>query len=208
MHYFSFTSLGFIAGLALCVATNDVLDRENGRPHDFIYWQDKQNNNVDYHGLPENMRTKSAEFHHIGNDGILRVFNEAGEVIDYAHPSIDELKTMIEISPLSPEERHSMLNVWSGMDNVQISMEQIWQPPRDLLPLKLADPEAFAREVKNRKQQPARYQSSKPNPLLQREAPGRCQEVGCHKSELCWYSRCTYCLFVGASILGTCRGER
>lgn len=120
----------------------------------------------------------------------------------YARLTLDQLLDIIETSPLSPGEKEYLAQQWSAADSPQVSMEQIWQPPKDLLPLRFAEPERFKLEMEQQQQQ----QSAK-TPIVSsmlKPLPEWCKRHMCYRHEECKFLGCFHCMFYPQSPYGDC----
>ncbi|KKZ66870.1 hypothetical protein EMCG_07476 [[Emmonsia] crescens] len=171
---FSFVSVGLALTLALCAVVEG------------------QNNQVDVHALVDkNVLMDPAGFQHIGSDGVLRYFNGAGKVIDYVRLTREQLLADVAAFSLPLQEKLRLAQLWDGTDASQVSAKQIWQPSKDVLPLRFADPEAFKREVEKRNQKLAKTLASAGNVI--RDVPDHCSEYECIDAEDCWHHGCLGC---------------
>ncbi|OJD10245.1 hypothetical protein AJ78_08669, partial [Emergomyces pasteurianus Ep9510] len=139
-------------------------------------------------------------FEHIGNDGISRIFNEAGEVVGYTRLTRDQLLAEVATSPLTEQEKKHQIQLWNKIDSSQVSIQQIYHPSEDLLPPMMADSEGSSLELEISKQQIA-------NVLVPRTPRGwqdRCKKIRCVSSSACWEEKCFACKKVGRNILGYC----
>ncbi|OJD14523.1 hypothetical protein AJ78_05137 [Emergomyces pasteurianus Ep9510] len=158
----------------------------------------------DSHTLAENMDTRMSSdpmgFQHVGMDGILRLFNQAGEVVGYSLLTRGQLLKELANSPLSVEEKEELTRQWSNIATSQVSSRQIYEPPHYLLPPRLVDPEAFRLQHEKRELQPPR--TSVPRGL--REKPNHCTELDCLKTSDCLPHNCPLCKFFGRHPVGRC----
>ncbi|KKZ62304.1 hypothetical protein EMCG_03276 [[Emmonsia] crescens] len=142
-------------------------------------------------------------FHHIGDDGVMRVFNEAGKVVDYAPLTRDQLLDFITThqSILTPAEQDHLTQLWSAADGSQVSMEQIWQPPKDLLPKMLVDQKEHGLK---QKQQLVNTTPVVPPAGLQKRRPEYCKRFRCKYAADCRLVDCLNCYHYDGSDYGTC----
>lgn len=168
-----------------------------------VFTTTQQNNQVDVHALVDkNVLMDPAGFQHIGNDGILRYFNGAGKVINYVRLTRDQMLADVAASPLPLQEKLRLAQLWDGTDASQVSAKQIWQPSKDVLPLRFADPEAFKQEVEKRNQKRAKTPASAGKVI--RDVPDYCSEHECLNTEECWHHNCFACKFFGRRPIGKC----
>ncbi|KKZ64390.1 hypothetical protein EMCG_09629 [[Emmonsia] crescens] len=203
---FSFLSLLLALGFGLCVVGGGagVLGHEP-QSNDNV---NNNENQVDLRGLAENARLPNDPkgFNHIGDDGILRSFNEEGEVIGYTRLTHDQLLDIIETSPWSPGKKEYLAQQWSAADSPQVSMEQIWQPPKGLLPLRFAEPERFRLKREQQQQQQQQQQSAKSPTvsLMLKPLPEWCKRHMCYRHEECKFLGCFHCMFYSQLPYGDC----
>ncbi|PGH36556.1 hypothetical protein GX50_00593 [[Emmonsia] crescens] len=147
----------------------------------------------DVNALAESMPTDPNGFQHIGDDGVMRSFNEAGQVMGYARVNRDGLLGFIadRKSILTPEEKAHLTELWSAVDSSQVNTEQIWQPSKELLPAVL-------------KQQLVDKSPVKPSAGLQKRRPLYCKRFSCRYNTDCKTVGCLTCTHVGRLEVGSC----
>ena len=78
------------------------------------------------------------DFHHLGNDGVLRSFSSRGEVIDYQQLSQEEFQLVIKSfeAALDPDSFKKLAVRMSGVDSSTITiLEQLRHPGPEGCPL-------------------------------------------------------------------------
>ncbi|QSS52508.1 hypothetical protein I7I53_08167 [Histoplasma capsulatum var. duboisii H88] len=72
---------------------------------------------------------------HLADDGILRSFDETGNVIDYRRLNNSHLRAVASL--YSKDINDYLLNIWNNIDGFAVEEKAIWHPPTDLYPLPL-----------------------------------------------------------------------
>ncbi|KKZ63793.1 hypothetical protein EMCG_01897 [[Emmonsia] crescens] len=133
-----------------------------------------------------NLQSHPDGFTHVGDDGIARSFDAKGKVIDFARLSNDQLTALAKRSS-NAEDRDYLLGGWDGVDGWSVGLDQIWNPPRHLLPhppdseAGSMDPTAMAaRGIGKSKRKPSSLKTRGPECyghtcLTNQE----CQNIGC-----------------------------
>ncbi|KLJ06115.1 hypothetical protein EMPG_10452 [Blastomyces silverae] len=99
----------------------------------------------DVHELLETLNAPQNGFGHLGGDGVFRVFDKNGTVIDYLALDNGQINDMIDGSGRKEKDKDHMRKVLDGVDGTEVSLQQIWEPPEHLLPPRLKDPKALQR---------------------------------------------------------------
>lgn len=73
-----------------------------------------------------------------GEDGILRSFDGEGRVIDFVRLDSGHLMTL---AGLFGGQKKELINIWQNVNSSEVTEDQIWSPPSNMLPAKSSDPE-------------------------------------------------------------------
>ncbi|KKZ64867.1 hypothetical protein EMCG_09244 [[Emmonsia] crescens] len=128
---------------------------------------------------------------HIGDDGVMRSFDEVGNVIDYARLNSTHLMTIA--GWYSNGTQDHLQNVWANVDSFLVDEAQIWSPPEHLLPAQLST-ELPA----------ARVSVPEVNPLTSRQVIVHCPFISCTGHTRCRQYGCTECVIVDKVYSSTC----
>ncbi|EEH35484.1 hypothetical protein PAAG_06531 [Paracoccidioides lutzii Pb01] len=136
-------------------------------------------------------------FSHIGDDGVLRSFNGDGEVISYERLDKEQLSNLASWYP-EPEHRDHLHDVWKDANSSTVSMEQIWNPPKELLPVVLKQPQLRRRAGVTKKREA-------PNGLNHSDGENiNCLILSCYSDGECIVWGCRNCRHYDEFFSGYC----
>ncbi|KAG5294291.1 hypothetical protein I7I48_10771 [Histoplasma ohiense] len=129
----------------------------------------------------------SAGVLHLDDDGVLRSYDRAGNVLDYRRFNSSHLMTVA--NQYSGDLQSHLFEVWDGVDSFEVEEQQIWNPVNNpyqsLFPRQgMSDRRTYS-------------------PLTRRV---ECDTVWCDSHETCHHHRCFYCFFIDRVADGHCRG--
>ncbi|KAL2367452.1 hypothetical protein, variant [Blastomyces gilchristii SLH14081] len=193
--------LGLALSLAMCVVADGVshkrdVDVSNKHKHD--HGHKPRGKDGDVYDLLKTLNTDPLGFGHLGDDGVYRMYNRNGTVIDYLLLSSDEIEELIENSPLKEQDKNHMRNLLGGVNSTNVDLQQIWFPAFNLRPHKLKYPDSLQR----RGQRPPT--SPVPGGLKEPPPRSRCTDITCFDSDPCWEVRCMLCSFWDDLPMGNC----
>lgn len=124
---------------------------------------------------------------HLDDDGVLRSYDGAGNVLDYRRFNSSHLMTVA--NQYSGDLQSHLFEVWNSVDSFAVEEQQIWNPVNNpyqsLFPKQgTSDRRAYS-------------------PLTPRV---ECESVRCENHETCHRSHCFYCFFIDRVADGHCRG--
>ncbi|QSS54234.1 hypothetical protein I7I53_01725 [Histoplasma capsulatum var. duboisii H88] len=126
---------------------------------------------------------------HLADDGILRSFDETGNVLDYRRLNNTHLRAVA--GSYSKDINNYLLNIWNNIDSFQVEEKAIWHPSPDLYPLPLLQ-----------KSQRPFSPIKKHHSLLQRFPP--CADIPCTGHKTCRDADCYRCLISDRIESGRC----
>ncbi|OAX79207.1 hypothetical protein ACJ72_06476 [Emergomyces africanus] len=137
------------------------------------------------------LATVSTGFLHLGDDKVLRSFDDDGIVLDFALLSDAHIAEIA--NGYSDHDRMHLYDVWNGVDNSKVGEGQIWNPPLHLLP----------RHLLNGQQLSGGTCDLPANEVLN---PGvLCNHFNCENHESCVEVGCPSCILIDRKIEGRCR---
>ncbi|OAX77721.1 hypothetical protein ACJ72_07977, partial [Emergomyces africanus] len=154
-------------------------------------------NKIDLRELTENMHisTNPRGFDSIGDDGVLRYFDEAGQVLDYIRLNRDQLLAVLNTYPFTENERKRLTKVWGATNSSQVSWDQIWQSTD------LRTPHSADTESDGLKQDPDRDEVQQQEELWVTShfppgalKPSWCNRIKCFDHNECELHECFHCM--------------
>ncbi|OJD12184.1 hypothetical protein AJ78_07175 [Emergomyces pasteurianus Ep9510] len=152
----------------------------------FQYLQNKSITSI--RDILRSLVTDSDGFIHIGDDKIARSFDSFGTVLDYAR--LTDLQLAEIANRYSDSIRRHLFEVWSGV-NYEVTDDQIWNPPLDVLPPPLSN-------------QPASAAMCELNVKEVLKANSHCEFVRCSGHKTCRRAGCAYCVLNDRESSGNC----
>ncbi|KAG5294527.1 hypothetical protein I7I48_11069 [Histoplasma ohiense] len=135
---------------------------------------------TDISDIIHSLVTQETGYLHLGDDAILRSYNEFGEVLDFARFNRTQLQFIT--GWFSEEHQDHLLELWKNVDNSLVDDRQIWYPPDHL------------------KFHPSQLSMAR-NPSLRGRSPvlpriGICERLWCDSHAFCLLRACSYCFMI------------
>ncbi|OJD23851.1 hypothetical protein ACJ73_04791 [Blastomyces percursus] len=158
------------------------------------------NDTGDVHDKLRSLNKRPSDLGHLGLDGVYRIFDVNGTVVDYLILSKNQTMDLVNRSSRKEKDKERMREALKGADPPTVTLDQVLHPPRNLLPPKLKDPKPSGR----RGQRPPTRRSTSPVPGGLKDPPYDCELIECDGPEICWEEKCMLCSFWGELPLGNC----
>ncbi|EER36683.1 hypothetical protein I7I53_11651 [Histoplasma capsulatum var. duboisii H88] len=142
----------------------------------------------DIHDMIYNIQKDTNGFLHLGDDGILRSYDEHNNVLDYRKFNKTHLTTVTNW--YSNEGQIHLSTIWKDTDEIEIQKDQIWFPSKKLQPFSFSQQSVF---------------SSQPHLALKaRDTNIVCSLITCRTTSLCQGFGCSDCFVVDHHETGIC----
>ncbi|KAG5291382.1 hypothetical protein I7I50_08175 [Histoplasma capsulatum G186AR] len=142
----------------------------------------------DVYDMLSSVETDTNGILHLADDGILRSFDETGNVLDYRRLNNSHLRAIASL--YSKDINNHLLNIWNNIDGFEVEEKVIWHPSTDLYPLPLLQKSQSIFS-------PIRHHS-----LLHRIIP--CADVHCTGHTTCRDMGCERCILPDKIASGRC----
>ncbi|QSS54563.1 hypothetical protein I7I53_02148 [Histoplasma capsulatum var. duboisii H88] len=77
---------------------------------------------------------------HVDAEGILRSYDQEGNVIDYRRLDFNTLNNIAQL--YAEENSNKLIDLWSNVDSSLVDEEQVWAPPSHLMPPSVSEADA------------------------------------------------------------------
>lgn len=125
---------------------------------------------------------------HLDDDGVLRSYDGAGNILDYRRFNSSHLMTVA--NQYSGDLQSHLFEVWDGVDSFAVEEHQIWNPVNN--PYQSLFPKQGTSDRRA------------PSPLTPHV--NRCEKIRCNTHETCHANSCFYCFLLDHVANGHCRG--